>query len=200
MANLEEELKNMEEGLRRLKIEYHIFFNGNRKQPPEDLRLRMEKLGKQLSERGDMTPAQRFRYTTLLTRYYTYRNLWRRIMQEREKGREPKSEKAALSVDPSPGTDTSQKRFRISITDPEKEKEKIKGLYEAFVRLKKENSEKTSVSYTKFAKYITMQTHDMVSKYGCVSVAYVIAVEDGGIRFTAIAENPSLLSEIADQA
>ena len=41
MASLEEQLKDMDEGLRRLKIEYHILFNGHRKQPPEDLRLRL---------------------------------------------------------------------------------------------------------------------------------------------------------------
>ena len=180
----------MDEGLRRLKIEYHVFFNGHRKQPPEDLRLRLERLAKQLSDRSDMTQAQRFRYTTLLTRYYSYRSLWRRMQQEREKGREPKSEKTDLSVNPSPANDRSTERFRISIADPGTEEEKIKNLHEALVRLKKENSEKTPAPYPQFAKYITAQTQDIRNKYGCTSVAYVIAMEEGAIRFTAAVENP----------
>jgi hypothetical protein len=191
MANLEEELKNMEEGLRRLKIEYHIFFNGNRKKPPEDLRLRLERLAKQLSERAGMTQAQRFRYTTLLTRYYTYRSLWRRILQEREKGLEPKSDKANLTAKPSPGARRSIEQFRISITDPKAEEDKVRSLYDALTRLKEEeNSEESPAPFPQFAKFIAAQTHDIRNKYGCVSVAYVIAMEEGAIRFTAAAENP----------
>ena len=190
MANLDEELKNMDEGLRRLKIEYHVFLNGNRKKPPEDLRLRLEKLAKNLSERAGMTPAQRFRYNTLLTRYYAYRNLWRRILQEREKGRNLKSEETSLSVDPSEDTGQSVERFRISITDPEAEEEKIKSLHKALVRYQKENSEETPIPYPRFLKYITAQTHNIRNKHGCVSVAYVIALEESAIRFMAAAENP----------
>ena len=190
MANLDEELKNMDEGLRRLKIEYLVFFNGNRKKPPEDLRLRLERLAKQLSERAGMTSAQRFRYNTLLTRYYTYRSLWRRILQEREKGRDPQSEKVSLSVNPSEDAARSRERFRISITDPEEEEEKIKSLHKALVRYKKETSEETPISYAQFLKYITAQTQNIRNKHGCDSVAYVIAMEESAIRFMATAENP----------
>lgn len=191
MANLEEELRNMEEGLRRLKIEYLVFFNGNRKKPPEDLRFSLERLAKQLSERSGMTQAQRFRYNTLLTRYYTYRSLWRRMLQEREMGKEPKIEKPARSALPSSGSRRSNERFRISIADPMAEKDKVKSLYDTLIRLKKENNpEESPVSFQHFAKYIASQTHDIRAKYGCVSVAYVIAVEEGAVRFTAAAENP----------
>ena len=191
MANLEEELKNMEEGLRRLKIEYHIFFNGNRKKPPEDLRFSLERLAKQLSERAGMTPAQRFRYTTLLTRFYTYRNLWRRMLQEREKGKEPKKDKATRSTTPSRGKRGSIEKFRISITDAGTEENKVKSLYETLTRLKKEgNSKESPVPFPQFAKYIAAQTHDIRNKYGCASVAYIIAMEEGTIRFTAAAEKP----------
>jgi len=188
MASLEEQLKNMDEGLRRLKIEYLIFFNGNRKTPPEDLRMRLERLAKQLSERADMTHAQRFRYTTLLTRYYTYRSLWRRMLLDREKGREPKVKKASMSVNPSPDEEGYKEQFRVSITDPGKEEEQMKSLYQALVRLKQENSEKAPVPYPQFAKYITAQTRDIRNKYKCARVAYVIAMEEGAIRFTAAAE------------
>lgn len=191
MANLDEELKNMEEAIRRLKIEYHVFFNGNRKKPPEDIRLRLDRQAKQLSDRGDMTAAQRFRYTTLLTRYYSYRSLWRRMLQEKEKGKEPKSEQATLSANQSPGAGQSTERFRISITDPKAEEEKVRSLYDELTRLKQEeNSEESPVPFPQFVKYIAAQTHDIRNKYGCVSVAYIITMEEGAIRFTAAAENP----------
>ena len=189
--NLEEELRNMDEGLRRLKIEYHIFFNGNRKTPPEDLRLRLERLAKQLSERAGMTQAQRFRYNTLLTRYYTYRSLWRRKLQEQEKGGDPSRDKDANPAEPSSDTRQSIEGVRISITDPGAEKDKVKRLYETFVRAKKGvNSGETPVSFQQFAKYIATQTDKIRNKSGCVSVAYSVAMKEGAVRFTAAAENP----------
>ena len=71
-------------GLRRLKVEYHIFLSGNRKKPPDDLRIRVERLVKKLSESSDMSFSQRFRFSTLVTRYYVYKDLWRREVQKRE--------------------------------------------------------------------------------------------------------------------
>ena len=56
----DEDLTNLEEWIRRLKIDYEIFFNGNRKKPPDDLRLRVERLVKRLAESTDMSFSQRF--------------------------------------------------------------------------------------------------------------------------------------------
>ncbi|MBN2242148.1 MAG: hypothetical protein JW793_05620 [Acidobacteria bacterium] len=193
MVGLEEELKNMDEGIRRLKIEYHVFFNGNRKTPPEDLRIRLERLAKQLSERSDMTQAQRFRYTTLLTRYYTYRSLWRRMMQERERGRggEPRRESAAPRTGSPSGGRRPPQPFRIRITDPTAEEDKIRNLYDALTRFNKEtHAKETPVPFLQFAKRIAAQTHAIRNKHGCAGVAYIVAVEEGAVRFTAAAENP----------
>ena len=80
----DEDLENLEEGLRRLKVEYHIFLSGSRKKPPDDLRIRVERIVKKLSESSDMSFSQRFRFSTLVTRYYVYKDLWRREVQNRE--------------------------------------------------------------------------------------------------------------------
>lgn len=188
MSTIEEDLKNMDESLRRLKIEYHIFFNGNRKKPPEDLRMRLERLVKQLSERSGMSQAQRFRYTTLLTRFYSYRNLWRRMLQKKEMGKEKEAElnRAAAST---PKTDRSKEALCICLSDPESEKDKVKNLYDTLLRLKTENTDGPPVSYKQFARYIAKQTHHIQTQYGCTRVSYTIALEGGAVRFTAAAEN-----------
>jgi hypothetical protein len=84
MPVYDEDLKHLEDGIRRLKIEYDIFFVGNRKKPPDELRMRVEKIAKRLAEATDMTISQRFLYNTLITRFYVYRDLWRRTQQEHE--------------------------------------------------------------------------------------------------------------------
>jgi hypothetical protein len=189
MATYDENLTNLDEWLRRLKIEYHIFLSGNRKKPPDDLRIRVERLFKELSECSNMSSSQRFRFTTLITRFYVYRDLWRRLLHEREMGAEPKSE-AASGIDAS--SQPSQppgEVIRISISDPGSETEKVQLLYEALLRIRSADSQKSAVLYQQFAKYIEAQTLGIRQKYGCSTVAFTIALEENAIRFTAAAEN-----------
>jgi hypothetical protein len=57
----DEDLTHLEDWLRRLKVEFDIFFNGHRKKPPDDLKLKLERLLKKLGEAGDMSFQERFR-------------------------------------------------------------------------------------------------------------------------------------------
>jgi hypothetical protein len=184
----DEDLTHLEDGLRRLKIEYHIFFSGNRKLPPDDLRIRVENQIKKLTECSDMSFSQRFRFSTLVTRFYVYRDLWRRTTQSREMAI---SEKEA----PAPKADTSSKHagrpakaISISISDPKTEEEKVRQLYDALVDLKGKESRQTPISYQQFAKYIATQTSGIQKKHGCTKVAFTIALDEDAIRFTAAAE------------
>jgi hypothetical protein len=189
MPTYDEDLLNLDEWLRRLKIEYHIFFSGNRRNPPDDLRLRVERTVKKLSECTDMSYSQRFRYTTLITRYYVYRDKWRRMQQERELGAEPKGEPVPSKSDTTPSpSDRSKDAVRISIADPKAEEEKVRTLYDALVRIRSVNAKETPPSYQQFANYIATQTRSIREKYGCSQVAFTIALEDDAIRFTAAAE------------
>ena len=186
MSAIEEDLKIIDDLLRRLKIEYHIFFNGNRKKPPEDMRMRLEKEIQKLSERSGMTPTQRFRYNTLITRFYVYRDLWRRTLRDKEMGKE--SRKEASAQIPSPEAVPSAKEMRISLSDPREEEDKVKHLYDTLTQLNKVESKEFSMPYPQFADYIATQTRKIREKHGCEKVAYIIAMDEGTIRFTATAE------------
>ncbi len=183
----DEDLTSLEEWIRRLKTEYHIFFSGNRKKPPDDLRMRVEKLVKKLSECQDMSFSQRFRFTTLITRFYVHRDLWRRTQQEREMGAEPKGD-VKPDISPHPRKPPAE-AVRISISDPKTEEEKVRMLYDALLHMRKTDSQESSLSYRQFAKYIAAQTASIREKYGCSKVAFTIALEEDAIRFTASAEN-----------
>jgi hypothetical protein len=184
----DDDLANLEEGLRRLKVEYHIFFNGNRKKPPDDMRMRVEKLIKRLSESSDLSVTQRFRFNTLITRFYVYRDLWRRTMLEREMGAEPKGEKMSGKVNSLPSAITPVESTRVSLSDPKCEEEKIRRLYDALLRIRRAGGQESSVSYQQFAKYVTTQTDAIRKKHGCARVAFTVALEEDAIRFTAAAE------------
>jgi hypothetical protein len=191
----DDDLTSLEDGLRRLKIEYHIFFSGNRKKPPDELRMRIETLVKRLSECADMSYSQRFRFSTLVTRFYVYRDLWRRTTQEREMdlaGRDAAVLKsttdARADTTPKPAK-LPQEAIRISISDPKAEETKVRQLYDALIRIKGKESQQAPISYQQFAKYIATQTLGIQKKHGCAKVSFTISLDQDSIKFTAAAEN-----------
>ncbi len=86
---VDEQLARLEEGIRRLKIEFDVFFNGASKRPPYDTKGRVETQLKRLGDDRTLSFAQRYHYNSLASRYNAFRDLWRRTMQGREEGRDP---------------------------------------------------------------------------------------------------------------
>ena len=86
---VEEQLARLEEDIRRLKIEFDVYFNGASKRPPYDTKNRVETIIKRLLDDRTLTYAQRFHYNSLASRYNAFRELWRRTLQGREEGRDP---------------------------------------------------------------------------------------------------------------
>jgi hypothetical protein len=187
----DEDLKHLDEWIRRLKIEYDIFFIGNRKKPPDDLRMRVEKLVKRLAEVGDMSFSQRFLYNTLIARFYVYRDLWRRTQQEHESA---EGAVAAPVPDqqnaPRDQPETSMPRdVQVSISDPEIEAGNVRRLYDELLRLKGSHAkESPEISYHQFAAYIANQMRGIKTKHHCNSVTFRIALEDKTIKFVAKAD------------
>jgi hypothetical protein len=184
----DDDLANLEDWIRRLKIEYHIFFTGNRKKPPDDLKMRVEKLIKNLSESSDLSHSQRFRFNTLITRFYVYRDLWRRTVQSKEMGLDrdeggPQAEPSQAAKKPPP------EKICVSISDPKTEAEKVHQLYNALLRISGKDAKGTPIPYSQFVKYITTQADWIRQKYSCSAVAFTIALEEGAIRFIAAADS-----------
>jgi len=187
VINFDDDLASLDDWLRRLKVEYDIFFNGHRKKPPEDLRLRLEKLVKKLAESSGMTFAQRFRYNTLIGRYYVHRDLWRRTLAEKEAGLDAKEEAQQGGGKKAPAPDEPEgKAIRISIADLKADQEEIRRLYESLARLKGNRPGAAPVMpYSQFAEYIAAQTQKIKQKSGCTRVQFTLAVEGDSVKFTA---------------
>ncbi len=181
----DEELNNLDEGLRRLKIEYHIFFHGNQAKAPDELRLRIERLVKKLSESADLSFSQRFRYNTLVARYYVYRDLWRRTQQEREMGAEGAGSAGTARGAAPRATGPA---LRVLISDPEAEADKVRKLYDALVAAGTPERGETKISYSQFARLVAARTRSIREQHGCPRVAFTLALKEESIRFTAAAE------------
>jgi len=88
VVTIEDRLARLEEDIRRLKIEYDIYFNGGSKRAPYDTKLRVESHLKRIGDDRSLNFAQRFHYNTLATRYNGLREVWRRTLKDREEGRD----------------------------------------------------------------------------------------------------------------
>jgi hypothetical protein len=96
-VTLDEELTLLETQLRRLKIEYEVYFSNPTKKPPTDVEWKVLSLLRKFSDGGRMTFQQRFRYNEMAQRYAIYSDLWRKKARIREEGyRRPQD--ALLSV------------------------------------------------------------------------------------------------------
>ena len=82
-AALEQTLSRMEEDLRKLKIDFDIFFNGASKRPPLEARARFDAQIKRILDDRTLNYSQRFALNALVSRYNSYRELWRRQMKSR---------------------------------------------------------------------------------------------------------------------
>ncbi len=180
----EEDLSTFEDMLRRLKVEYDIFFNGNRKRAPEDLKARLEKLVKKLSQTTNMTYSERFQFNTLVARFSLYRDVWRRMTTKQELGIEKEAQPTAKGLPGNEGV------FRVCIEDPESQEERIRELYNALIRLNARQAKETpQISFRRFASYIVAQTQNIRQKYNCPGVVFTLALEEDAIKFRAEAAN-----------
>lgn len=182
----DEQLTRLEDDIRRLRIEFDIFFNGAAKRPPYDTKGRVETLLKRLGDDRTLTYAQRYRYTSLGARYNAFRELWRRTMQGREEGRDPASTARANVKKESPA-DT--KPVSVVCADAHKELEAVKTLYASLLEAKERCGEPTeSVSFPKFHRLVAQKADGLKEKTGCKRVRFSVAIEDGHVSFKAKAD------------
>lgn len=85
-AALDQQITRLEDDIRKLKIDFDIFFNGSTKRPPLEARARLESQIKRISDNRSLSYSQRYQLNSLISRFTSYRELWRRTL--RAKGEE----------------------------------------------------------------------------------------------------------------
>lgn len=82
-AAVDKQLAKLEDDIRRLKIDFDIYFNGATKRPPLEARARLEAFLKRMSDNRMLSYAQRYQLQALTARFTSYRELWRRGLRSR---------------------------------------------------------------------------------------------------------------------
>jgi hypothetical protein len=133
---VDEELSLLDDNLRRLKIEYDVYFGGGAKKAPAELEWRVQTTIKKFQD-GRMSGAQRFKYNTLVNKYAIFNSLWQKKLRIKEEGyRRPQDAILAIQgVRQNPAAEAELKAngrglLAVTCSDPENDRDRLRQLYE----------------------------------------------------------------------
>ena len=179
---VDEQLVRLEDDIRRLKVEFDIYFNGAVKRPPYDTKGRVETLIKRLADERTLTFAQRYHYNSLAARFTSFMQLWRRTMQDREEGR-------GAMRRPAPRPEPEAPSATFVCSDPRGDVRTVRGLFDALVEARKKCGESTEdLSFARFHRMVAEKSEALKERAGCERVHFSVAVKDGRVQFKAKAE------------
>jgi hypothetical protein len=182
-SDVERDLTRLQSELKRLEAEYNMFFSGLLPKPPWETRARVDALVKQYDRAHISNYSDRFRFTTLQSRYATFVDLWERGLRAREEGRSgPFAHKRPEKERPKKGPEDRILHV-AAFKDPVREIDKLTELYESLAVARREVGE-DQVPFHKFADLVKGQVTKLREK-GSPEVAFRVAVKDGKVVFTA---------------
>lgn len=195
---VDEELNQLEDNLRRLKIEYDIFFGGGSKRPPTDLDWRVQAQLKRHSDSQRLSFAQRFKFNSMQQKYAIYSDLWRKKVNIKEEGyRRPQDQLLSIQGLRTEQTheDLAKKHakaaaewepLKVKIDDPTAQRDTVRQLFDALSTAKL-NTKETSTpgSFDSFASFVQKKTNELRSKYKCKEVEYEVEMKEGKVKLVA---------------
>ena len=182
-SNIERDLQRLESDLKQLEAEYNMFFSGRLPKPPWDTRSRVEAEVKKM-DRGHITnTGDRFRFTTLQSRFATFIDLWDRGLRAREEGRPGPFGQQRASKEPDKKGPEDRILHVSAFRDPVREIDKLTELYESLAEARRDVGE-AAPPFHKFADLVKNQVKKL-KQAGTAEVAFRVAVKDGKVSFTA---------------
>jgi len=182
-STIDRDLTRLETDLKQLEAEYNMFFAGRLPKPPWETRARVEALVKQFDRGHIPNTGDRFRFTTLQSRYATFIDLWDRGLRAREEGRPGPFAKKHIPADPVKKGPENRILHVSSFRDPVREIDKLTDLYESLAEARREVGE-DAPPFHKFAELVRSQVKKLRDT-GSPEVAFRVAVKDGKVNFTA---------------
>lgn len=181
-TSIQRDLDQLAVELRKLEIEYNMFFAGRLPRPPWETRGRVEALIKRWDRAHIETAVDRFRFGTLQARYAAFVDLWDRALRAREEGRPgpltpPSHEEPARKK-----KDELRALHVTSFIDPMKEMDKLHDLYSALMDARRTAGQDV-VPFHRFAALVKDQVKKL-RESGSPEVAFRVDKKGDQVMFT----------------
>jgi hypothetical protein len=215
LPTIDEELTLLDGHMRRLKIEYEIFFSNPTKKPPTDLEWKVLALLRKFSDGGRMSFSQRFRYNELAQRYAIYSDLWRKKGRIREEGyrrpqdallsvqgvrdaeHEPEHKvygvsqaatEAAGAAAAAPAPAKENRPLVVECADGKAERSQVEKLYNALAAAKQKTGKNVG-DLDSFANFVQKKADQIRKQYGCQAVEFTVDTSEGDVKLKAKAKS-----------
>lgn len=195
--SIDEELTVLEDQLRRLKVEYDMYFGGGSKKPPAEIEWKVKTLLKKYSDGHRMNYAQRFRYTTIQQRFALYNALWQQKLLIKEEGyRRPQDavlgiqglrsdeEHEAAKALRRHGHAAEERPFSMLLSDGA-DAGQVESLFQALTEARKKSGESGNANLDSFRKFVKQKTAQLRKEYGCTAVEYSVELQNGQAKLKA---------------
>jgi hypothetical protein len=195
---IDEELNALDDHLRRLKVEFDVYFGGGSKKPPNDLEWKVKSMFKKYSDSSRMSFAQRFRFNSLQQRYALLNALWQQKLTIKESGyRRPQDAvlgiqglrveqqheaEAALAYHPAA---RPNQPFTVACADVERDQDNVKALFDALAKAREQAGDQKPATLDAFKNFVRLKTEQIRREYNCQTVEYSVNLQDGQVKLTA---------------
>lgn len=198
----EEELKRIESEIRKLKIQFDLYFTGANPKPPTDQRDALDKLIKK-HQNSSKTVADRFLYNAIVNKFNAYSELWTKTLRIKEEGARvhPLALRAAQQAATSEtgGSNGSaassraeKRRGRPSDGDgvwriPARRSDDsvLKELYASFIAAKEQSGDGRKPTFDVFAREVQRHAAALRQKVDCDSIDFKIYCRDNKVSLKA---------------
>lgn len=178
--------------MRRLKVQYEMFFAGSLKRQPLDLRREVDQIIHGFSNTRIRSYAHRFQFNSIVSKYNAHIQLWSKQLRAREEGGTRVNPATTHAPHPAPGpaaaaTDGGPEEcFKLSVADLGAETESMRRLYDRYqeARAAAATSAKP-LKLESFVRQIAKQAEEIRQNLGCDSIEFRILKKGDSVSLKA---------------
>ena len=176
-GTIEKNLKILEERIRALKIEWDLFFTGNRRVPPTKEQGELDQFVKTMKNTSIQDNGLRFKFQSVHSNFIAMSELWSKRLRQQEEGkiRVKPVRQTLMAAPPAQG---------VVISNPNGQQSRIKSLFKDFLTLSNPETVK-DLNFQTFAVKISQQVEAIMRKTGCGEVQLSVRMEDGKVKLKA---------------
>lgn len=175
---IDNDLDRLDTDIRKLKIEYDIYFNGGAVRPPIDSKSRVDTQIKRIYDMRNLSFSQRFRYNSLVARYNVMRELWRRQTKGHEESGRPPTAEAMAAL--------RERQITVRCNDPRREPDKVTEIYNQLVSAKRDCGERVGgLTLEVFTQFLSSRADQIKHSLKSQEIEFIVGVDKGQVKFTA---------------
>ena len=209
--SMEEDLKALDFEIRRLKVQYDLYFQGASPRPPTDQHGALSRAFRKLQGVELRNMSERFMYNNVLNKFNTFQELWNKMMRAKEEGTRvhplaaraakraaragnggsagpvPLSPAAAAAA-PKPAAKAAAKPAApapgaggFRIPASGQDEASVRRLYESFLAARQATGDARPVGFATFAREIARQAASLKEKSLCEAVEFKIYSRDNKV-------------------